>query len=52
MANARCSAVASEIFDDDDGYVVVVLREPEEPMQLTVEQAVRSRLTGALSLVE
>jgi ferredoxin len=53
MANARCSAFAPEVFDnDDDGYVVIMLWEPDESMRLTVEQAVRSCPTGALSLTE
>jgi ferredoxin len=52
LGNARCSALAPEVFDNDDDGYVVVLQEPDESMRHTVEVAVQSCPTGALSLVE
>jgi ferredoxin len=52
MATARCSAFAPDVFDNDDDGYVVVLQEPDESMRQTVERAVKSCPTGALSLTD
>jgi ferredoxin len=51
LGNARCTAVAPHIFDnnDDDGSAFLLL-EPDESMRHAVERAVQSCPTGAITL--
>jgi ferredoxin len=51
QANARCVAAAPEVFDvDDDGYVVVLQPHPLASLAKSVEAAVRSCPTGAITV--
>lgn len=53
LGNARCAAVAPEVFDvDDDGFSLVLTAHPQASLAERVRLAARSCPTGAVSVVE